>query len=110
MRQRVGESSGSESGSTLLGLCRGILVIGVSVAIALAAIPGFQDWRRESACRADKQRAEIAVQAYHVLSGNTAESIDQLVSEDFLKESLPTTNGYSITVATGVVTASGACT
>jgi competence protein ComGC len=109
MRQRVGEPRGSDSGYTLIGLCRGTVALGVSVAIVVLSIPVLQDWHRASACRADKQRVEVAVRAYQVLTGNMAQSIDQLVSEDFLEDPLPTTNGYSITVAAGVVTASGAC-
>jgi competence protein ComGC len=105
MRQR-----GSEGGFTLIDLVILTVLLGVVAAIVVSSIQVFHELRTASACRTDKQRVEVAVHAYHVLTGNEARSIDQLVSEGFLKDPPPAGNGYSVTIAGGVVTASGACT
>jgi competence protein ComGC len=105
MRQRD-----SEGGFTIVDLVILVVLLGVVAAIVVSSIQVFHEFRAASACRADKQRVEVAVHAYHHLTGNQARSIEQLVSEGFLKDPAPAGNGYSVTVSGGVVTASGACT
>ena len=112
MLQRIRQAKQDESGFTLIELLIVIIILGVLAGIVVFAVGGITDRGNASACKADKKNVEIASEAYFAQLGSYAASVPALVTANFLREVPTTTNGYTIgyAPATGVVTATGACT
>src|SRR5690348_8879264 len=106
----------SQSGFTLIELLVVIFILGVLSGILVFAVSGLQDRGNAAACKTDKKRVEVAVEAYYAKNGSYPAAGDagwlQLtVGVDQLLRSKPAGDGYTITLGVnGLVTATGACT
>jgi type II secretion system protein G len=129
MRQRLTKTvNGREAdgGFTLIELLIVIVILGILAAIVVFAVGSATSDSKVSACKADKNNVDTALEAYKAKNGvypsgaDTAAVIGVLTATTtpggpFLKSAPGTTNGYTISttiaggVATGAVTSSALC-
>ena len=111
MYQRLREARENQSGFTLIELLIVIVILGVLAGIVVFAVQAFNNDGKAAACQADKKSVEVATEAYYAKNNSTYPTdVQVLVDQHYLREPPSTTNGYSISTAGGVVTATGACT
>ena len=111
MYQRLREARANQSGFTLIELLIVIVILGVLAGIVVFAVQAFNNDGKAAACQADKKSVEVATEAYYAKNNSTYPAdVATLVTAGYLREAPPTGNGYTITTAGGVVTATGACT
>ena len=95
-----------EGGFTLIELLIVIVVLGILAGIVVLGLGTFRDDANTAACKADAKQVQIASDAFIARpanpAGTPAGSVQILVDENLLK-SLPTTTGWSYAAATGEV-------
>jgi len=74
-----------DRGFTLVELLIVIVILGVLAAVTVFAVRGVTGRGEDSACAADKNTIQVAVEAYHAQNGVDATSINMLVVGGFLK-------------------------
>jgi type II secretion system protein G len=130
MRQRLARTARgheSDGGFTLIELLIVIVILGILAAIVVFAVGSATSDSKVSACKADKNNVDTALEAYKAKNGvypsggTTAAVLTVLTTGTatdggpFLKAAPGTGNGYTISttiaggVATGVVTSSALC-
>ncbi len=102
-----------ERGFTLVELLIVIVILGILAAVAVFAVGGVTDKGKQSACKADVNSTETALEAYYAKVGSypAANAWASITSgaNKFLKNQ-PSTANYTITFdANGVVTAAPLC-
>lgn len=99
-----------EGGFTLVELLVVISILGILAAVAVFAVGGITNKGKGSACKASVSVVETAAEAAYANSDPSAYPVDMtaLVASGFLKAA-PTGSGYSIGYASGVTTATPAC-
>jgi general secretion pathway protein G len=89
-----------DRGFTLVELLIVIVILGVLAAVTVFAVRGVTDRGEVSACAADKNTIQVAVEAYHAQNGADATSMNMLVAGGFLKS---TSTNYTLDVLGNVV-------
>jgi len=111
MIQDIRATSRADHGFTLIELLIVIVILGVLAGVTVFAVQAFNDEGKAAACQADKKNVEVAAEAYFAKKGTKAATIDDLVTDGYLKEAPRTDKGYTISInASRVVIAAGACT
>jgi general secretion pathway protein G len=77
----------NDEGFTLIELLIVIVILGILATIVVFAVRGVTDRGQESACEADRQTLEVAVEAYFAQYGTAAGSPSEanLVTAGFLR-------------------------
>ncbi len=114
-RLRTRLDAGRQDGFTLIELLIVIVILGILAGIVVFAVGSATSDSKASACKADKKTVVTAAEAYKAKVGTyAATSSDLTTGANATLKTFPTatvaTEGYLITYASGVVTATGACT
>ena len=110
MLERLRAARGHEDGFTLIELLIVVVILGVLAAVAVFGVQAFNGEGKAAACETDWKSVETANEALYAKTSNYATDTLQLKNLGYLKEEPSATNGYAISIASGVVKASGACT
>ena len=110
MLDRIREARRNESGFTLIELLIVVVILGVLVGVVVFAVQAFNGDGKAAACNADWKAVETANEALYAKTGVYAGDPLELKTKGYLKDEPSTANGYTITIAAGVVKAVGACT
>ena len=98
-RRKSGEA---ELGFTLIELLIVIVVLGILAAIVVFSLTGVSGQSKQAACTSDAKSVEIAADAYQAKNDTYATSVSALVPT-YLHTAPGTTNGYTISLVSGVV-------
>jgi prepilin-type N-terminal cleavage/methylation domain-containing protein len=110
MLERLRAARGHEDGFTLIELLIVVVILGVLAAVAVFGVQAFNGEGKAAACETDWKSVETANEALYAKTSNYATDTLQLKNLGYLKEEPSTTNGYTISIVSGVVKATGACT
>lgn len=121
MNEYINRLRKDERGFTLIELLIVIVILGILAGIVIFAVAGITDRGNVAACKSDRKTIEVAVEAYRAKNGGYPPNLEPSLTtggDQFLRPdtalvgNVKTGDGYTITYtpATGVVTASGACT
>jgi general secretion pathway protein G len=89
-----------DRGFTLVELLIVIVILGVLAAVTVFAVRGVTGRGEVSACAADKNTIQVAVEAYHAQNGLDATNMNMLVTGGFLKSTSP---NYTLDLTGNVV-------
>ncbi|MEV6824715.1 prepilin-type N-terminal cleavage/methylation domain-containing protein [Amycolatopsis sp. NPDC051102] len=110
MLERLRTARANQDGFTLIELLIVVVILGVLAGVVVFAVSAFNGDGKAAACNADWKSVETANEAFYAKTGGYAASPAALKTAGYLKDEPSTTNGYTIAITAGVVTASGACT
>lgn len=112
MVQRLRAARANQDGFTLIELLIVVVILGVLAGVVVFAVQAFNGDGKSAACNADFKAVETATEAQYAKTGNYPASVDELVTNHYLRDPLApsSSSGYTITTAAGVVKATGACT
>jgi len=106
IRQRLRAARANDEGFTLIELLIVVVILGVLSGIVVFAVGAFNDDGVTAACKSDKKNVEVATEAYYAKTRKYPTDVAALVTEKYLKEAPPTSEGISIG-SDGTVTATG---
>ena len=98
-----------DKGFTLVELLIVIVILGILATITVFAVRGITDQGQTSACEADEQTLQVAVEAYYAQKGNVlgdAATETELVASGLLVES---SGNYDVAAGEVTATAGGKC-
>jgi prepilin-type N-terminal cleavage/methylation domain-containing protein len=108
MLQRIRDAKKNQSGFTLIELLIVIVILGILAAVVVFAVSAFNNNGKAAACKSDFKNVEIADEAYFAKTGGYAPAgpvAGSVLVPTYLKEAPSTTNGYTINLVAGGVTA-----
>ncbi|MEV6446666.1 prepilin-type N-terminal cleavage/methylation domain-containing protein [Amycolatopsis sp. NPDC051716] len=110
MLEKLRAARANQDGFTLIELLIVVVILGVLAGVVVFAVQAFNGDGKAAACNADWKSVETANEALYAKTGSYAADPAALKTAGYLKDEPSTTNGYTITIAAGVVKAAGACT
>ncbi|MGW3958895.1 competence type IV pilus major pilin ComGC [Amycolatopsis sp. NPDC005003] len=110
MLENLRAARANEDGFTLIELLIVVVILGVLAGVVVFAVQAFNGDGKAAACNADWKAVETANEALYAKTGAYAANPLELKTKGYLKDEPSTANGYTISIASGVVTATGACT